>query len=77
MVGAPQDFSADAEAQAAVRAALAAHEPLEERLSDLECAKLMAIRRLLLTPAPDIPALATKIALAVDYEVGELESGER
>jgi hypothetical protein len=35
------DFSADAEAQAVVTAALAAHEPYEERLGDL----VRAIRR--------------------------------
>ena len=71
------DFSADPEAEATLTAALAVHEPLEEHLNDLEWAKLVAIKRLLRTPAPDIPALATKIALAVDYEVAELEGGDR
>jgi hypothetical protein len=71
------DFSADAEAQAALTAALAAHEPYEERLGDLVCAHSAAIKRLLLTPAPDLQALATKIALAVDHEVVELEGGDR
>lgn len=71
------DFSADAEAQAALTAALAAHEPYEERLGDLVYAHSAAIKRLLLTPAPDWKALAIKIALAVDHEVVELEGGDR
>ena len=35
-----------------------------------------ALRRLLRTPAPDFAALAAKIILAVDYEVGALTGGE-
>jgi len=71
------DFSADAEALVALTAALTAHEPFEERLNDLESAKLVAIKRLLRTPAPDLLALATKIALAVDHEVATLDGGEQ
>lgn len=36
-----------------------------------------ALRRLLRTPAPDFDALAAKIALAVDHEIGTLTGGER
>ncbi len=35
-----------------------------------------ALRRLLRIPAPDLRALATKIALSVDHEVGALTGGE-
>lgn len=71
------DFSKDSEARAEAQAALAAHEPFEERLNDLVWAKLIAVQRLLRTRAPDLPALAMKIALAVDHEIAELEGGER
>lgn len=71
------DFSADPQAQAALTMALAVHEPLEEHLNDLEGAKTAAIIRLLRIPAPDLPALATKIALAVDHNVAELEQGDQ
>ena len=36
-----------------------------------------ALRRLIGTPAPDFAALAAKIVLAVDYEVGALTGGDR
>jgi hypothetical protein len=50
---------------------------LDDRFGDFLGAFHFALRQLLRTPAPDIPALATKIALAVDYEVGALTGGER
>ena len=71
------DFGADPQAHAAVTMALAVHEPLEEHLNDLEGAKTAAIMRLLKIPAPDLSALATKIALAVDHNVAELEEGDQ
>ena len=43
-----------------------------DRLSDF----YDSVRRLLRTPAPDVAALAEKIALAVDHEVATLEGGE-
>ena len=70
------DFSADRDAQAAVAAALAVHEPLEEHLNDLAQAATAAIMRLLQIPAPDLPALATKIAFAVDHAVVENDGGD-
>ena len=50
---------------------------LDDRFDDFLGAFYAALGRLLRTPAPDIPALATKIALAVDHEVGTLTGGER
>ncbi|HYN46824.1 MAG TPA: hypothetical protein VES64_09045 [Allosphingosinicella sp.] len=52
--------------------AFPACEPLEERFNDLECARLGTLRRLLRAPAPDLPALARKIALAIDDQAWEL-----
>ena len=48
-----------------------------DRFGDHLGAFYAALRRLLRTPAPDIAALAMKIALAVDHEVGTLTGGER
>ena len=45
---------------------------MEERLDVLEPALL----RLVLLPAPDLPALATKIALVAEYQVVEITGGE-
>lgn len=70
------DFSGDPAARAEVQAAMAVYEPFENRLNDLHAARLDAIQHLLQMPAPDLPALATKIALTVDWEVYELEDGE-
>jgi hypothetical protein len=61
----------------AFRAAFDAYSLVEERLNDHESARLAAIQRLLRVPAPDLQALATKLALAIDCEVWELEEGER
>jgi hypothetical protein len=36
-----------------------------------------ALRRLLMVPAPDRPALARKVALVVDHEVGALRGAAR
>lgn len=70
------DFSGDPAARAEVQAAMAVYEPFETRLNDLHSGCLDAIQHLLKIPAPDLPALATKIALTVDWEVYELEDGE-
>jgi hypothetical protein len=70
------DFSGDPAARAEVQAAMAVYEPFESRVNDLHSARLDAIQHLLQIPAPDLPALAIKIALTVDCEVYELEDGE-
>jgi len=64
--------------QACREGSLAFRDPweLDDRFGDHLGAFYAALRRLLRTPAPDIPALATKIALAVDHEVGTLTGGE-
>jgi hypothetical protein len=51
-------------------------EPVEERSGDLACARLARLRTLLRAPAPDLPALAMKIALAVDDEIAFFSGGE-
>ena len=56
--------------------AFPACEPLEERCGELESARLAAIRRLLRAPAPDLPALALKVALAIDEEIAFFSGGE-
>lgn len=73
----PYDFAADPEARAVASAALAAFQPFEDRLNVLEDLRDGAVKRLLRTPAPDLPALALKIELAVDEEVATLAGGER
>jgi hypothetical protein len=50
--------------------------PLEERGNDLESSRLDAVRRLLRAPAPDLPALALKIALAIDDEIAFFSGGD-
>ena len=62
-------------AEAVLKAA--AHEPDEDRYGDLVVAFYRALRKLLRIPAPDLPALALKIDLTIDHEVGELTGGER
>ena len=71
------DFAVDPEAGAVANAALAAFQPFEDRLNALEDSRAAALKRLLRTPAPDLPALALKIELAVDQEVATLAGGER
>jgi hypothetical protein len=73
----PYDFAADPEARAAVCASLAGFQPFEDRLNALGSVRDAALKRLLQTPAPDLPALALKIELAVDEEVATLAGGER
>jgi hypothetical protein len=73
----PYDFAADPEARAAVSASLAEFQPFEDRLNALGDARDAAQKRLLRTPAPDLPALALKIELIVDEEVATLAGGER
>jgi hypothetical protein len=58
------------------RRAFPACEPLEERFGDLECARLAALARLLRAPAPDLPAFARKIHLAIDDQAWELASAD-
>src|SRR5687768_2910610 len=63
------DFAANLEAQVEMSTAWDASAPVEQHFNDLECARLAALRHLLRAPAPDLPALAVKIELAVDHEV--------
>ena len=49
---------------------------LDERFSRLECARLAALTRLLRQPAPDLPALAVKIALIIDEAAWELTDAQ-
>jgi hypothetical protein len=73
----PYDFAADPDGRATVCAALAEFQPFEDRLNALNDARDDALKRLLRTPAPDLPALALKIELTVDEEVATLAGGER
>ena len=50
--------------------------PLEERGNDLESTRLARLRRLLRAPAPDLPALALKITLAIDDEIAFYSGGD-
>ena len=57
-------------------ALLAAEGKADEALFDRRLgAFYRALRRLLRTPAPDLPALAIKIDLTIDHEVAELTGG--
>ncbi|HEY0314348.1 MAG TPA: hypothetical protein VGC56_17880 [Allosphingosinicella sp.] len=49
---------------------------IEEAYGDRLDAMYDALRRLMRLRAPDLPALATKIVLAVDHEVATLTGGE-
>jgi hypothetical protein len=60
----------------AAASAFPACEPLEERSDDLESARLETVRRLLRAPAPDLPGLALKIALAIDEEIAFFSGGD-
>ncbi len=73
----PPGRDRDRPARATLRAAFRDYSRWEERLGDLGCAHLAAITRMLRTPAPDLPALAMKIELAADYQVWELDDGDR
>ena len=70
------DCRGDPEARALLVPLFAAVRAAEEAAGDLECARLAALRRLLRTPAPDLPALALKIALIVDNEAWDLTGAE-
>ena len=48
----------------------------DDLYGDRLCAFNAALRRLARMPAPDLPALAAKIALIVDHEVATLTGGE-
>jgi hypothetical protein len=48
----------------------------DEAFSDLACAQNAALERLLLVPAPDLAALARKLALAVEEMAWELPEGD-
>ena len=73
----PYDLAADPEARKAVSASLAGFQPFEDRLNALGSVRGIALKRLLRTPAPDLPALALKIELIADEEVATLAGGER
>lgn len=51
-------------------------EPLDEAYSDRVMLFNRAVQRMLLAPAPDVAALAAKIAVAVDEQAWELPRGE-
>lgn len=57
-------------------ASSAAQWAFDEAFSDLACAQNRALERLLLVPAPDVAALAVKLALAVEEMAWELPEGE-
>ena len=61
-------------AQAIIDAAV--HEPDQDRYDALLDTFSRALRRLLRTPAPDLPALALKIELAIDQVAWESTGGE-
>jgi hypothetical protein len=61
-------------AQAAIEAA--AHTPDEDLYDRLVDRFSAALRSLLRTPAPDLPAFVTKLDLAVDEDVATLTGGE-
>ena len=63
------------QAEAAMRAAEGL--PDEDRFDRCLDRCYAALRRLLRIPAPDVFALAAKIELVVDHEVGTLTGGER
>lgn len=72
------EMAAFSRAEAAMGArSFAAQWELDEAFSDLVVGFNDALRRLMHTPAPNLPALAAKIALAVDHDVATLSGGER
>jgi hypothetical protein len=52
------------------------HEPDQDRYDALLDTFSRALRRLLRTPVPDLPALALKIELAIDQAAWESTGGE-
>jgi hypothetical protein len=57
-------------------APFAAQWDMDEAFSDLACAQNAALERLLLVPAPDLAALATKLARAVEELAWELPQAD-
>jgi hypothetical protein len=53
-----------------------AHEPDEDLFDNANAVFNHALKKLVRTPAPDLPALALKIDLVVDHKVAELTGGE-
>ena len=51
------------------------HEPDEDLFDNANAVFNHALKKLVRTPAPDLPALALKIDLAIDHEVAELTGG--
>jgi hypothetical protein len=62
-------------AQASAGGSFEAEEALEGEYDRVLDAHHAALRRLLRLPAPDLPALALKIALTIDHEVATLSGG--
>lgn len=60
----------------AARRGFPACEPLEEEYGRLDSLRLAALRRLFRLPAPDLPALALKLRLAVADQAWELSGCE-
>lgn len=52
-----------------------AHEPDEDLYDNANAVFFHALKKLVRTPAPDLPALVLKFELAVDHEVAELTGG--
>ena len=69
-----RNLAAFRRAQAVIDAAV--HEPDQRRYDALLDTFGNALRRLLRTPAPDLPALALKIELAIDQAAWESTGGE-
>ena len=72
--------AAEAEVRAVERATAGGSAEEEEALEPVYMARLgehrAALLRLMKVRAPDLPALALKIELAIDQEVGSLTGGE-
>ena len=72
--------AAEAEVRAVARATAGGTAEEEEALQEVYDARLgehsAALLRLMKVRAPDLPALALKIELAIDQEVGSLTGGE-
>jgi len=72
--------AAEAEVRAVERATAGGTAAEEEALEPVDMARLgehkAALLRLMKVRAPDLPALAVKIELAIDEEVGTLTGGE-
>jgi hypothetical protein len=69
-------FKAEEALLPAARRAYPACEELEARFGALDTLRFAALRRLLRLPAPDLPALALKLDLAVADQAWELTGSE-